>query len=188
MYFICLERFDLPLPLQIRSSTIEDEQFLFALYRDSHEEEFASLGSVVAPLLRMQFQARQMAYSEKFPAAEDRILCLDDETRVGRLLLDTSGSQWTLVDIAVLRTHRHKGVASEVLQDCLRECHSAGSTLVLHVAHSNPARELYLKLGFQAIHSDAVYMEMRSSPIISHTCNVDELISPDVCQPGSICR
>ena len=108
----------------------------------------------------MQYRGRKMSWAAQYPDAADSILIADDGTPVGRLLVDRKPHRWRIVDIAVLASHRGRGLGARVLAECRSECGAAGARLELRVAPDNPARRLYERLGFRVTGQDAVAVEM----------------------------
>jgi ribosomal protein S18 acetylase RimI-like enzyme len=149
----------------------EDERLLFALYAEDQRAQFVPSGlaeELVRSLIQMQYRGRSMTYAARYPASENSILIADDGSPVGRLLLDRGSLRlpdcWRIVDIAILATHRGKGLGTRVLKECQRLCAAAGASLELQVTPWNPARRLYERLGFQVVSEDATAVEMGWSP------------------------
>lgn len=118
------------------------------------------------PLIEMQYRGRKMTYEAQYPQAENSIVIGEDGKPAGRLLLDRGPDCWKVVDIAVLASHRRRGIATRVLTHCHEQCSAAGTRLELQVAVGNPARRLYERLGFQMTSGDAVSIEMVWRPTL----------------------
>jgi len=149
--------------VSLRKAGPEDEPLLYDLFAEDRAAQFAACGMGEAqfkPLIEMQYRGRKMTYAAQYPAAEDSILLDEDGQPVGRLLLDRRPDRWRIVDIAVLVNHRGRGLGTQVLKECQRQCETAEVRMELQVALWNPARRLYERLGFRAIREDAVAVEM----------------------------
>ena len=64
----------------------------------------------------MQFAAQTAQYCFAYPDAVDRLLSADGAL-IGRLLVDEGPDAITLVDIAILESHRRRGIGTGVLLD-----------------------------------------------------------------------
>jgi len=59
---------------------------------------------------------------------------------------------------------RGRGIGSRLLKDLLRRADSIGKPVTLEVMHGNPARRLYLRLGFRQTSQDADKAQMMRRP------------------------
>jgi ribosomal protein S18 acetylase RimI-like enzyme len=146
-----------------KAKFVAGERLAFQLFAEEKRAELAVAGlpeSQVETLVEMQFRGRQTTYTERYPAAEDLVMRQEDGSAAGRLLLDKQPGRWRVVDIAVLRACRGRGLAPRAMQDCQRQCGAAGAWLELQVQPGNPARRLYERLGFRAVSENAVAVEM----------------------------
>jgi ribosomal protein S18 acetylase RimI-like enzyme len=157
----------------LRPTRAEDEQFLFRLFAESQEHlaAFRPNAELYRSLIETQYRGRKQSYSAEFPRAVDAILCLEDEARgtlpVGRILVDCKPERWRIVDIAVLATHRGRGLGSWALRLCQQRCEAAGAKLALAVRPENRARRLYERLGFRVTEESVLALEMESSATFS---------------------
>ncbi|HEY3780531.1 MAG TPA: GNAT family N-acetyltransferase [Fimbriimonadaceae bacterium] len=138
-----------------RSATAEDDTFLFEVFCSSRADLSLLPDEVRGPILEMQFKAKQAQYASSFPDANQSILVFEEKP-VGTTLVNED-TELRLVDIAILPEFRNRGIGTAFIQQlCL-----SGKAITLHVAHGNPAENLYRRLGFQEIQRDDVYIEMR---------------------------
>jgi ribosomal protein S18 acetylase RimI-like enzyme len=147
----------------LRAAGSEDEALLWRLFAEDKAAPLAAIGMGEAqsrPLIEMQYRGRKMTYSARYPDAADSILIDDQGAAVGRLLVDRKPDCWRVVDIAILKAYRGKGLGTSALTECQRQCQEAGARMELQVDQGNPARRLYERLGFQATREDAVAVEM----------------------------
>jgi ribosomal protein S18 acetylase RimI-like enzyme len=129
-----------------------DEPFLDALYEGTRREEVLAWGVDAAfahTFLTDQARVQRRAYAMQYPAAEHRILLVQDAP-AGRLIIDR-GADWALIDISVLPALRGKGLATWALRPLLDEASAADRVVQLLVAPTNPARRLYERLGFMEV-------------------------------------
>jgi len=156
----------IPLPLLQRDATRDDEPFLRMLYASTREEELALVEwpeSVLEAYLRLQYDARAADYRRRHPDAVQHLLLVDGEP-AGRLWVDRAAEAWHLLDVALLPAFRGLGFGAHCLQRLLAEATAAGVAVQLQVAHENPARRLFTRLGFAAQGSDDLSRAMVWSP------------------------
>ncbi|MBI5381506.1 MAG: GNAT family N-acetyltransferase [Opitutae bacterium] len=161
---------DLPLGkvfVATRPSVPTDAPFLLRVYAGTREAELARLPWSVAEkqrFLRMQFEAQDHAYREKFPELS-RLILLADGRAAGRLYLQEAAGAWRVVDISLLAEWRRRGIGAAVLREVQRQAAAAGAGVTLSVEMQNPARRLYARLGFRETGvSDGVYLAMEWQP------------------------
>jgi ribosomal protein S18 acetylase RimI-like enzyme len=142
-----------------RGARPDDDEFLRALFAAVHPE----LASLPDPprehILEMQFRAQRASYSQVLEV--EFLVVLDGEVPIGQYVIAPSDQGVQLLDISVLPEARGQGIATLILRELL----SSGRPLTLQVAHGNPARELYERLGLREISRDEIRAVMRSSVI-----------------------
>ena len=152
--------------LAFRASTDADLPFLSRLYASTRLEELAvTLWSEAqkAAFLDMQFQAQHAHYRKHYPEA-DWLVVERDGQDIGRLYIERWPSQHRIIDIAFLPEHRRKGYGSALLRDLIDEAWLAGKSVSIHVEKNNPARRLYVELGFAVVEDKGVYDLMACAP------------------------
>jgi ribosomal protein S18 acetylase RimI-like enzyme len=153
---------ELAMNVTSRPLTNEDEPFVRGLI---FAIAGAELGAAAWPealrdsLLDMQYRARKQSLQQNFPSAEQEILLLDTEP-AGWSVIDRSEDAIQLIDIAVATEMRGRGVATWRIRQLQAEAESAGRRLRLSVVVTNPAIELYQRLGFRRTGGDAVRHHM----------------------------
>jgi GNAT superfamily N-acetyltransferase len=144
----------------LRAAGEGDERFLFELYASTRREEIAAWNwpeAQVTAFLEMQFRAQRFSYQDVYPGSEHSLV-LEDGRPVGRLLVWRSDKEVRLVDISLLPAARGRGIGSRLIRRLIDEC--AGKRLTLQVLTTNPARRLYLRLGFRRTGGDPMYDQM----------------------------
>jgi GNAT superfamily N-acetyltransferase len=109
--------------------------------------------------LRMQFHAQCQQYQFSYPNAIHQIIEFND-VPAGRLIVDHSANETFLVDLALLPDFRNLGLGASLL----RSLQADGNKITLHVIRSNPAVNLYQRLGFVFVGEEAFYSKMEWSP------------------------
>ena len=152
--------------LGLRPATPADEPFLRTLFASTRADELAVMNwdeSQKEGFITMQFNAQRQQYVMSYPEANHSII-LWDEVPIGRLVFDRGEREFMLVDIALLPTHRGAGIGTHLIEDLLLEATAARKPVKLNVWHSNPAKNLYQRMGFSTANGDGVYAEMCWNP------------------------
>jgi ribosomal protein S18 acetylase RimI-like enzyme len=148
--------------IALRAVDTSDTGFLFSVYASTRADEMALVGWAPAQkeaFLQMQFHAQRQQYQFTYPDAINQIIEFNG-VPVGRLILDRSANETSLVDIALLPDFRNLGLGASLL----RSLQAEGKKVTLHVIKSNPAVNLYQRLGFVFVGEEAFYSEMQWSP------------------------
>lgn len=147
--------------LSLRNASPEDETFLKELFFDVRGDEFAIAGLPAAQfesLLSMQYAAQKKSYEAGFPSAVHSIIEFDGK-RIGRQLINRSDEKIHLIDIAILREFRGKGIGSHLLDELKSKTKT--KTVSLNVFKNNHgAIRLYERHGFAVVRDDGSYLEM----------------------------
>ena len=159
------------MPISLRPSRPEDQDFLFQLYSSTRIQEIAAFGWPAAQqemFFRMQFTAQQRWYESTYAKSDHQIVEQDGQP-IGRLMVfreNTLGEKGSalLVDISLLAEHRGRGIGGELLRDLLQQCRRDGIPLKLQVLKTNPALRLYERLGFLRTGEDQMYIQMECRP------------------------
>jgi ribosomal protein S18 acetylase RimI-like enzyme len=149
----------------MRPAQPDDETFLFRLFGETqdHLVSIRPNQQLWSMLIDMQYRGRKSSYSQQYPAAEDTILCRDNQP-VGRLLVNHEQDCLRIIDIAVLAELRGQGLGAWSLRRCQQQAADAGKRVDLSVNPINPARLLYEHLGFRAMNDDLMNLEMTWNP------------------------
>jgi ribosomal protein S18 acetylase RimI-like enzyme len=154
-------------PTTLRPATADDDTFLLHLFAGTRPE-FDLLAideGQKQALIKMQFNAQRQQYDAGYPAAENSII-LSRGLPIGRLLVDRSGGEVVLIDIALLPDQRNSGVGTDLIRKLLAEASSERKAVRLHVFKSNPALRLYERLGFSRVGDQSMYFEMKNEPSV----------------------
>ena len=152
--------------ISLRAVCDADNEFLFELYCTTRSGEVSQFGwppEQADAFLRMQFTARRNAYKMQFPSAVHQVIVIS-ETPAGSVIVDRSGANILLTDIAVLPHFQGKGIATYFVRKLQDESASSKQPLVLHVDKTNTyAFDFYKKLGFAVVCETQIMWEMRWS-------------------------
>jgi ribosomal protein S18 acetylase RimI-like enzyme len=155
-----------PQPVALRAATSADQDFLRAVFASTRGDELAALGwdpQQSELFISMQFNAQQQSYSAGYPAAVNNIILLAEQP-IGRMLVDRTGEEILLVDIALLSDYRNQRIGSNLIRGLMDEAATVQKPVRLSVYKSNPARRLYQRLGFFQVAEDPLYIEMQWLP------------------------
>jgi len=95
-----------------------------------------------------------------FPQARFDIIALGAEP-IGRIVVDRPGTMVHIVDQAIVRQMRNRGIGTAIMQSLMDEARAGGLPVRLQVASSNdPSMRLYARLGFVPIQEIPAYIEM----------------------------
>jgi GNAT superfamily N-acetyltransferase len=84
-----------------------------------------------------------------------------DHTRsgepIGRLYLFEDKHEFLIVDITIAPEARGEGIGAAILEDIASLAAPTGKRVSIHVEKNNPARRLYLRVGFRMVEDQGVY-------------------------------
>jgi ribosomal protein S18 acetylase RimI-like enzyme len=149
--------------LTFRGITDADLPFLLLVYASTRIEELAVTpwtDEQKAAFLDMQFRAQHAHYQQYYPQA-DWLVTMRGGEDIGRLYIERWPSQHCIIDIALLPSHRRKGLGEALLLDLMDEAATAGKAVTIHVEKNNPAMRLYRRLGYTTEEDKGVYDLMR---------------------------
>jgi len=152
--------------LSLRDAQPADLPFLFDLYCDVRGPEVSAWGWLASQcdaFLRMQFEAQRRSYHAAYPAPVHHIV-LSGGQAIGRRFAARTSESMHLVDIALLASHRNRGIGTRLIRELIDDCQSTGSVLRLQVLRGNPALHLYQRMGFTETSADEMYIQMAWTP------------------------
>ena len=114
--------------------------------------------------LQMQFQAQTKHYQTYYPNAEYQIIQHEDNSPIGRFIVDRSKQSILLMDIALFPEYRNAGIGTTIIKDLMTDAVEENRPIMLHVEVFNRAMKLYDRLGFVKIGEQGIYHEMAWIP------------------------
>lgn len=90
---------------------------------------------------------------------EHAAIIMEGERDIGLLKVARRLPAWQLIQLQLLPDRQGRGLGAQLLRGLQREAEQAGAALELSVLERNPARRLYLRLGFVDIrHADGEFL------------------------------
>jgi ribosomal protein S18 acetylase RimI-like enzyme len=154
----------------LRTSAADDELQLYELHAVVRADELRIEGldpALRAQILRQQFEAQRRSYRDRFPNADERLI-LRGETPIGWVIVDRSGPELRVIDIALLPDARRQGIGTLIIRDLQKQAAMDDRPMRFEVLCGNVrARALYDRLGFRAIGESATHTELewRANPL-----------------------
>jgi ribosomal protein S18 acetylase RimI-like enzyme len=134
----------------LRAATPADAAFERALFETARPDAVLLAAwpeAMRKPFLDQQFGFQSVHYARIYPHAFRGIVEAKGEA-IGRIILDCTGKDWCVVDIALMPPWRRLGLGEALLRATQVAAAQGGAALVLTVEATNPARRLYERIGF----------------------------------------
>ena len=150
----------------LTSVTSSDESFLAELYASTRAEEMVLVpwsGEQKQVFLRMQFEAQDRYYRERYPNASFDLIKIND-CPVGRLYLAELADEIRIIDLAFLPAHFDAGVFVSLIEEILQKGAQVRKPVRLYLEFNNPQTEIFVRLGFRKIAEDGVYFLWQRDP------------------------
>lgn len=148
------------------SVTESDEPFLIELYASTRTAEMAIVpwsDDQKRTFLKMQFEAQDRYYRERYPNASFEIIKLNGRS-VGRLYQAQLADEIRIIDIAFLPEHFDQDIFIELLREILRKGERDGKAVRIYLEDSDATTEIFINLGFQKIDRHGIYFLWEYKP------------------------
>jgi GNAT superfamily N-acetyltransferase len=155
-------RFD----IAYRPFTEADLPLIERLYVSTREAEVAQTGwpeDAQRAFLSQQFRAQHSHYQTHYYDMEWLIVERAGQP-IGRLYLFEASDEFEIVDITIGPEARGEGIGGAIIEDVFDLARPTGKRVSIHVEKNNPARRLYLRMGFVMIEDRGVYDLMAWEP------------------------
>ena len=114
----------------------------------------------IVDLMLLQYSAKMAQYQTQYPNLQQRIAYFQKKAS-GYIMWSLENDELVVVDIAVLTAYQRKGIATELLQQCIKTANQNKKPVRLTVTRDNPAISLYLRMGFTIVSSNHVHHQMQ---------------------------
>lgn len=138
--------------LQRRTATEADVPALLALREATMRAHMLNSGADVSPDSMRERLLHGYRHAQ---------VLLHDGRIVGLLKLDRSGEDYVVMQIQLAPELQGRGLGETLLREYIAEARTAGRDVTLHVLKANPARGLYVRLGFVVEGEDEQEYHMR---------------------------
>lgn len=153
----------------LRPVTVDDEEFLLAVYASAREGELAQAPWAEGQkeeFARFQYQLQRREYDARFPDAQYDVILVDGRP-AGRIWVGRDEEQIRLLDIALLPGFQNRGVGTLLLRRLIDEAIRTGRRLRHMVFVLNrDAMRFYERMGFAVIEDLHAYQHMEWRPPI----------------------
>ena len=102
-----------------------------------------------------QSSQQEQHYTLHYPEAE-RLVVLR-EGAIGRIYVDTTRVEVRLMEVTLLPRYRNQGIGTRLMDELLRYADALGRQASLHVEPFNPAKRMYVRVGFVASETRGLY-------------------------------
>ena len=148
----------------LRPVVDDDREFLLRVYECSREIELAVVpwdAAMKRAFVVHQFDAQTSHYSTEYPESRHYVIELSETSEpVGRLYVNRTNEQISILDITVLNDFRRRGVGSVVVGDLVEEARSTGRSVQVYVETFNPSKLFFTKRGFTVEGDDGVNVRL----------------------------
>ncbi len=152
--------------IKLRPAEVKDNSFIETVYRSTREEELILTGWTEQQkwaFIKMQSTAQLSEYKTKFPGAAFQVIIFNKQD-AGRFYTWENDHEIRLIDITLLPPFRGKGIGSFLLGDLIKKSDKLQKKISLHVDPSNPALQLYRRLGFIHLNNNGRHYYMERDP------------------------
>jgi ribosomal protein S18 acetylase RimI-like enzyme len=140
----------------LRDATPEDFEFLYGLHR-------AALKQYVEQTWGWDEAWQAERFLRKFDVTHRRVIQMAGED-IGCLVVVEDDDGIFISYIALMPDHQGRGIGTQLINAVLHQGHLKGEPVRLRVLRTNPARELYERLGFTTYETTETHLLMISHP------------------------
>ena len=151
--------------IKLRPAEVKDNSFIETVYRSTREELILTGWTEQQKwaFIKMQSTAQLSEYKTKFPGAAFQVIIFNKQD-AGRFYTWENDHEIRLIDITLLPPFRGKGIGSFLLGDLIKKSDKLQKKISLHVDPSNPALQLYRRLGFIHLNNNGRHYYMERDP------------------------
>jgi ribosomal protein S18 acetylase RimI-like enzyme len=137
--------------------------------------------------LKLDMVAQANNLRESWNAFEVRIIT-SDGVDIGWVQSSTANGALYLGQIFIDTAFQRRGIGAEIIQGLIDRATQAGQPLTLGVVKTNPARNLYERLGFRITHEDdrKFYMRREAEPLAVVSQKVVHLVRTEEAEVGRV--
>jgi GNAT superfamily N-acetyltransferase len=145
----------------------EDAAFMYEVYAETKRPELEALGwpeQQIETFIRMQYEVRERATSERYPVSETLLIRVADRY-AGKITTALTNDELVLADIALLPPYRNRGIGTALIRSLQSAASDLDKPLRLQMVQGDPSETFYRRLGFTVQRNHFPYrsMEWRQS-------------------------
>ena len=145
--------------LELRAETDADYPFIAALFAETRRDELTHVPwpeQAKRDFLASQCRLQHDHYAKHYAHAE--LLLIECSGRpIGRIYVHASTGEIRLMEIALLGSYRNRGIGTALVRGLQDLAASRQICVTLHVEPTNPAQNLYRRLGFGFVENRGIY-------------------------------
>ena len=144
------------LDVALRPMSDADLGFTATLYASTRAEELAPVpwpAETKQAFLHQQHAAQHAHYQQHYRGM-DAMIIERRGVQIGRLYLYEMPTEIRIVDISLMPEARGQGIGAALLRDLFAQAGPSRRRVTIHVEKNNPARTLYMRLGFKILDED----------------------------------
>jgi len=143
------------MPIALRPARADDFDFCAGLY-------FSGMGETIRQL-KLDMVAQATHLHERWTVPEVQIIT-SDGADIGWIQSSIRDNALYLEQIFIDAAFQRHGIGTGIIKDLISQATRAGQSVTLGVVKTNPARNLYERLGFRITHEDERKFYMRREP------------------------
>jgi ribosomal protein S18 acetylase RimI-like enzyme len=136
----------------LRPAKPRDYLFAITLYLDGAKRHLSRIGRWDELRLRTKFR-------RGYKPAQIQVICVG-ETAIGWMQVAEFVGRLDLLQLHLIPGYRGLRIGTRLIKDLLRRADALGKPATLYVMHGNPAKMLYLRLGFRQMGRDVDRTQM----------------------------
>jgi ribosomal protein S18 acetylase RimI-like enzyme len=137
---------------RLRPAKPRDYSFAITLYLEGAKRHLSKIGRWNGPRLRVRFR-------NGYKQSQTRILC-DGDKVIGWIQVAEFADRLHLRQLHLVAPFRGAGIGTRLIEALLDRAAAQKKPVTLDVIHGNPAKSLYLRLGFKRYGQDADRIQM----------------------------
>jgi ribosomal protein S18 acetylase RimI-like enzyme len=140
----------------LRPPKPRDYFFAIGLYLDGAERHLTKIG-------RWNRRRTTIRFRQGYKQAQVQVICAGDK-EIGWIQVAEFADRLHLRQIHLIGPFRGAGIGTRLIEDLLQRAAARKKPVTLDVIHGNPAKSLYLRLGFKQYGQDADKIQMIRRP------------------------
>jgi ribosomal protein S18 acetylase RimI-like enzyme len=137
---------------RLRPAETDDYPLMLALYLEGAQKHLSKIGRWDQRRVTVQFR-------RGYRQSQARVICAGGKD-IGWMQVAEFADRLHLRQIHLVASFRGNGIGTKLISELLKRAAALRKPVTLDVLHGNPARSLYLRLGFKQIGQDVDKIQM----------------------------